>query len=169
MAKQKLFSRNTKLENAYHTAMRVEVIRDPGNFEMKKYVIEPGQHIYMCYDDFRIEYNRSRPVYVFVYLDGRQFPLETQKIRDNKKVELNYLDGDLTSTCTQGRFISRLGYFLDYKLWSISFRCSLYFICCVNIHFFSYSIVYLLFYGFNFHRLIIKLKQVAEQIKSLGT
>lgn len=108
----KLFKRNTKIENASDRIMVLEVRQDPGNFIERRDVIQPAEHIYICYDDLNNEYNRGRPVSVYVFLEGR--PREEKillaDVRVNEKIELNCLDGnEISITPTKGHFIQRLG------------------------------------------------------------
>ena len=78
-----LWSRNTKVENESNETMVVKVIRDPGNFEFKEFIIPAGDHIYMCYNDFGIEHNPDRPVNVRVYVGHEQkLYIRASTIRD---------------------------------------------------------------------------------------
>ncbi|KAG2718636.1 hypothetical protein I3843_03G220500 [Carya illinoinensis] len=108
-------SRNTMIKNKSDLTMKVDVMVDPGNFLSKASVpeIPAGEHRYICYVDFGIETNINRNVQVLAYFDGAQAkdkkPIPTSEIRDNKGIELTYMNGKVDYHCVKGNMIEMNG------------------------------------------------------------
>ena len=154
-----LWSRNTKVENESNETMVVKVIRDPGNFEFKEFIIPAGDHIYMCYNDFGIEHNPDRPVNVRVYVgDEQKLYIRASTIRDSGKIVLGYENGMVTPTFIDMYMVARIGYFSRLQPLNLIIVCFFFFFL-IKVH----CLLALLW----FHRLIIKMKGATKKIKKL--
>ncbi|XP_041003706.1 uncharacterized protein LOC121249101 [Juglans microcarpa x Juglans regia] len=111
----RLWSRNTMIKNMSDVTMKVDVMVHPGNFpsEASPSEIPAGEHRYICYADIGIEYNPDRDFEVLAYFEGAQEKdkksISPSEIRDNARIELNYLSGTVTALPIKGKMIAMNG------------------------------------------------------------
>ncbi|XP_059433306.1 uncharacterized protein LOC132166498 isoform X2 [Corylus avellana] len=121
-----LFSRNARVQNNSTVGtMIVEAIRCPAGSEVIRIKIPPEKHEYIRYSDFHIEYNKC-DIAVYVYLEGasgsEKKSLLPSMIRDNEKIELNYIEGRVTVSPIKGSMIAMNGLVIKLKHASKMFK-----------------------------------------------